>query len=90
MEKVLEKEFADDDADEEKYHKEKEEELLKLEREHGGIREGSESVMKKVRIRGEQHRHQAAMNESDVISNTSGANVAQRARRKQKMKAFQL
>lgn len=88
MEKVLEKEFADDDADEEKYHKEKEEELLKLEREHGGIREGSESVMKKVRIRGEQHRHQAAMNESDVISNTSGANVAQRARRKQKMKAL--
>ena len=52
MEKVLEKEFADDDADEEKYRKEKEERLLKLEREHGGIREGSESVMKKkVRIR---------------------------------------
>ena len=47
MEKVFEKECMDDDADEEKYHKEKEEELLKLEREHGGIREGSESVMKK-------------------------------------------
>ena len=28
------------------------------------------------------------MNESDVISNTSGASVAQRARRKQKMKAL--
>ena len=49
MEKVLEKEFADDDLDEEKYHNEKEEELLKLERESGGVREGSESVMKKSR-----------------------------------------
>ena len=83
MEKVLEKEFADDDLDEEKYHKEKEEELLKLERESGGVREGSESVMKKSRKKA------SSSNESDgVSSDIVEANMTQRARRKQKMKAL--
>jgi len=83
MEKVLEKEFADDDLDEEKYHKEKEEELLKLERESGGVREGSESVMKKSRKKA------SSLNESDAVSSDIvEANMTQRARRKQKMKAL--
>ena len=87
MERVLDREFADDDEDEEKYHKEKEEELLKLERESGGVREGIESVMVKSR-KSEQHRHQQS-NASDVVgSNFIEANVTQRERRKQKMKAL--
>ena len=83
MEKVLEKEFADDDLDEEKYHKEKEEELLKLERESGGVREGSESVMKKSRKKASSSNESDAMS-SDIVE----ANMTQRARRKQKMKAL--
>lgn len=83
----MDREFADDDEDEEKYHKEKEEELLKLERESGGVREGVESVMVKSR-KSEQHRHQQS-NASDVVgSNFIEANVTQRERRKQKMKAL--